>query len=224
MAKDKFGRKELLKYIEDGENLYVEFKEKFSESEKIAKEMIAFANTKGGIIIFGVRDNRKIIGVESEKEIAELIKETAEKYCEPPILYQLKYIEIKNKEIVSCIVQESSDKPHRIQDYQKELNVNKAQVYVRVNDKSIPASKQMIRILRAEAEQKPLYKYSISKLESLVFQYLDKNETITVKELCKAANISERRASRTLVKMVRADLIFIHIKDNGEEFFTHSGN
>ena len=45
---------ELYKIIEDGENSQVEFKRKFTEAQKIAKEMIAFANTKGGMILFGV--------------------------------------------------------------------------------------------------------------------------------------------------------------------------
>jgi len=35
--------------------------------KKKAKEMNAFANSKGGIIIFGVDENRAIVGVESEK-------------------------------------------------------------------------------------------------------------------------------------------------------------
>ncbi|HEX2982405.1 MAG TPA: hypothetical protein VHO28_02560 [Ignavibacteriales bacterium] len=49
------------------------------------------------------------------------------------------------------------------------------------------------------------------------------DEIITVKRLSEIANLSERRASRTLVKMVRANLILIHTKDNGEEFFTYAG-
>ena len=65
--------KQLLKLIEEGENLRIEFKQIFSNHEKIAKEIIAFANTEGGTIIFGVNDNGKILGVESEKEIAELV-------------------------------------------------------------------------------------------------------------------------------------------------------
>ena len=40
--------RELLELIEEGENLQCEFKRKFSNHEKIAREMIAFANTKGG--------------------------------------------------------------------------------------------------------------------------------------------------------------------------------
>ncbi|MBI9070660.1 MAG: putative DNA binding domain-containing protein [Melioribacteraceae bacterium] len=216
-------RRELFKLIESGEGLQIEFKQKFSSHEKIAKEMVAFANTKGGVIIFGIRDNGKIQGVESEKGEAGLIKEAAEKFCEPPISYLIEYFDVDEKEIVCCTINEAKVKPHRLQDYESELLINKAQVYVRVNDKSVPASKEMIRILKAHSEEKKLYKYSIGKLEKAVFEYLDEHESVSVKELCNAANTSARRASRTLVKLVRAGMILIHTKDNGEEYFTYRG-
>jgi len=79
---------ELYKIIEDGENSTVEFKRKFSSPEKIAKEMIAFANTKGGRILFGVDDDKTIIGVESEKGELESIKTAAKFYCEPEIEFE----------------------------------------------------------------------------------------------------------------------------------------
>jgi len=65
-----------------------------------------------------------------------------------------------------------------------------------------------------------LKKYTIGQTEKMVFEYLAKYERISVKELSNLVNISDRRASRTLVKMVRANLLLIHTKDNGEEFFT----
>ena len=213
--------RELINMIEEGENIQVEFKRKFSSFEKIAKEIIAFANTKGGCILFGVDDNKDIVGVESEKEEAALVQEAALKYCEPPIDIKLEYMNVRNKEIVIAVIEESANKPHRFQDYQNTLDINSAVVNVRVNDKSIPASKEMIRIMRAQAGNLPLKKYFIGENEKIVFTFLAKNETITVKQLSQLANISERRASRTLVKMVRANLLMIHTKDNGEEFFSN---
>ena len=113
--------KQLIKLIEEGENLKVEFKQKFSDYEKIAKEIIAFANTEGGTIIFGVTDKGKIIGVESEKEIAELVKDTIRDYCEPSVDHSLYYIRVKDKEVVALEILESINKPCRIKDYQKKL-------------------------------------------------------------------------------------------------------
>ncbi len=216
-------RRELLDMIEEGENLYCEFKRKFSSPQKIAKEMMAFANTKGGYILFGIDDDKEIVGVESEKSEAELIKDTAKNYCEPPIEFVLDYIEYKGKEIVVAEIPESGEKPHRLQDYQNKFDITKAIVMIRVQDKSIRASKEMVRIMKADADNLTLTKYSIGANEKRVFDYLDENETISVKRLSELVNVSERKASRTLVKLVRAKLLAIHTKDNGEEFFTAIG-
>lgn len=213
-------RREVLNFIEEGENLHCEFKLKFSSAEKIAREMCAFANTKGGVIFFGVDDDKTITGVESEKAETELILDAASNYCEPPIPINIQYMEFKGKEVVIVEIKESEQKPHRLQDYQNALDINTAVVCVRVNDKSVHASKEMIRVLKAQSDSSKLVKYVIGSLERIVFEHLQNNETINVKELSKLANISERRASRTLVKMVRADLLFIHTKDNGEDYFT----
>ena len=212
--------RELLDLIEEGENIQVEFKRKFSTHDKIAREMIAFANTKGGYVLFGIDDDKKIVGVESEKETSELVKDTALNYCEPSLEYSIEYREIESKEIVILSVPESNNKPHRLQDYKTNFDITTAIVPIRVNDKSVQASKEMIRILQAQANQKALKKYVLGPNEKTVFEYLSRVERISVKELSNLVNISERRASRTLVKMVRANLLMIHTKDNGEEFFT----
>ena len=216
-------RRELLDIIEKGEGLHVEFKRHFSDYEKIAKELIAFANTKGGVLLIGVDDDKKIVGVQSEKEETELIRETAERYCEPAINFSVEYFPLENKEVVVVTIPESDRKPHRLQDYQVELNPNSAHVYIRVNDKSVLASKEMIKILQASSRKMKLKNYEIGKNEKIVFEYLEAHETITVKELKKAANISPRRASRTLIKLVRANILLIHTKDNGEDYFTYAG-
>lgn len=216
-------RRDLKDLIDEGESIICEFKRKFSSPEKIAKEMIAFANTKGGYLLFGIDDNKQVIGVQSEKEEAELIKDAALNYCEPPLEFFIEYRDLYGKEIVIVEVPESENKPHRLQDYEKNFNINKAVVTIRINDKSVQASKEMIRIMRARSNGLKLKKYSIGDNEKIVFDYLHRNETISVKELSSLINISERRASRTLVKLVRANLLMIHTKDNGEEYFSSMG-
>lgn len=212
-------KKELLSLIEEGENLRCEFKLMFSTHEKIAKELIAFANTSGGYLLIGIDDDKRIIGVNSEKAEIDLLIETAEKYCEPPLIPIISNAELSGKDIIVVYVPPSKNKPHRLQDFQK-FDINNAQVYIRVNDKSILASKEMVRIMKSHTDSSTLIKYSLGNLEKTTFELLRKKETLTVDELCEAANVSYRRASRTLVKLVRAGLLLIHTKDNGEEYFT----
>ncbi len=212
--------KKLLSIIEKGESLTVEFKQRFSTHQKIAKEFVALANTSGGNVLFGVDDDGSLYGVESEKGESELIREVAEEYCEPEIDYKIDLVELFRKDIVVVTIEESKTKPHRIQDYKKELDLNSAEVFVRINDKSVPASKEMIKIFQASYNNKRLVNYTVGKIEKNVFEYLEKNDSIKVAELAQAVNISNRRASRALIKMVRANLLTIHTKENGESYFT----
>jgi len=178
--------------------------------------MTAFANSKGGYILFGVDDDRKIIGVESEKGELELIKTAAQFYCEPEIEYSSEIICIKNVDVVVVSIKESNKKPHRII---IDDNTEQKKVYVRYNDKSISASKETINILKnSNNNSKPL-KITVGKIEKALFEFLEENDRITVKGFKKLVNISERRASRTLVNLVRADVIRHHYYDN-MEFFT----
>jgi predicted HTH transcriptional regulator len=208
---------ELNEIIENGENDLVEFKRKFTSPEKIAKEMIAFANSKGGKILFGIDDDKSIVGVESEKGELELISAAAKFYCEPELEYEWEVLLLKGKDIVVVHIDESKVKPHRlISDEEPE---GSSKVYVRHKDQSIIASKETVKILKdTNASAHPL-KVSIGNIEKTLFDYLNENEKITVKGLKKLVNISERRASRTLVNLVRANVIRHHFTGK-EDFFT----
>ena len=206
---------ELHELIENGENDRVEFKRKFSTTEKIAKEMIAFANSKGGKILFGIDDDKTVKGVESEKGELELISTAARFYCEPEIEFSTEILLYKSKDIVVVDIIESNTKPHRL----ITENEDEQKVYVRLNDKSILASKETVRILRNSNVDSPPLKVYIGDMEKTLFDFLNQNEKITVKGFKKLVNISERRASRTLVNLVKANIIRHHYLGN-EEFFT----
>ena len=208
---------ELKALISEGENFKIEFKRQFSSIEKIAKELIAFANTKGGMILFGVDDDGTIYGVESEKSEIDLIYEAAREYCEPPIDPIVQVIELNRKDVVVAIVEESRTKPHRLQDYRSTLS-REARVYIRVHDKSVIASREVVKIMESESPDSEPLSIIIGENERRLFKYLEDNDRITVKEYAKLVNISERRASRILVNLVRAGVIRIHTEERFEYF------
>lgn len=207
---------ELFKLIEEGEGSRIEFKRKFSSPQKIAKEMIAFANTSGGYIFFGVDDDRKIVGVESEKSELDLIDTAAKFFCEPEVEYRTEIIPIKSKDVVVIEIRESRKKPHKLID---ENDRDTTRIYVRYNDKSVIASKETASILKySNIDSSPLI-ISLGELDKILIKYLEENDNITVRGFRKLANISERRASRTLVNLVRAGVIRHHRIDT-KEFYT----
>ena len=53
--------------VSEGEHELQDFKFEISDAKKIAKSLSAFANTKGGRLLVGVKDNGKMAGIRSEE-------------------------------------------------------------------------------------------------------------------------------------------------------------
>jgi predicted HTH transcriptional regulator len=209
---------EFNKILEQGESSTIEFKRKVSTYEKIAKEIIAFANSKGGTILFGIDDDTTVCGVESEKGEIELIEETCSLYCVPPIKPEISIFNYKSKDIIIADIKQSINKPHFL--FEGTIKFTKdSKVYIRVNDKSVLASKEVIQVLRNEnVNAKPL-KIAIGPNEKRLLEYFETNERITVAEYSKLINVSKRRASRTLVNFVTLGMVRIHTMEK-QDYFT----
>ena len=202
--------------IVGGEGSQVEFKRKISSAEKIARALIAFANTKGGTILFGVDDDGSIVGVESEKTEIDLIEVAGNHFCDPPIAPDITIVPFNSKDVIAASVDESDDKPHY---FLSSDDGEENKVFIRVNDKTVLASREVIKVLRNERPDRPPLKISIGGNEKRLFEYFETHERITVKEYAHFINVSERRASRTLTTLVRAGVIRIHTLEK-TDFFT----
>ena len=75
------------KLISQGEHQQLDFKFEIADSKKIAKTFSAFANTDGGKLLIGVKDNGNIAGVRSEEEFY-MAEAAATMYCKPPITFK----------------------------------------------------------------------------------------------------------------------------------------
>lgn len=99
-----------------GETTKVQFKESFTSQKEIAKEMIAFANTKGGVILFGVEDKSgKLVGL-SYDEIQVISRElgnAANEQVRPTIYIETEVVRVEEKHFLICSVEEGKNKPYK---------------------------------------------------------------------------------------------------------------
>jgi len=91
--------------IKEGEGLTVEFKEHFTP--RIDEDIVAFANTKGGVILLGVRDDRTVSGEKLTNDLKARINSIA-RNCAPPIQTKIKHIQ----NIVAIEVSQGEEKPY----------------------------------------------------------------------------------------------------------------
>ena len=99
-----------------GETTKVQFKESFTSQKEIAKEIIAFANTKGGVILFGVEDKcGKLVGL-SYDEIQVISRElgnAANEQVRPTIYIETEVVRVEEKHFLICSVEEGKNKPYK---------------------------------------------------------------------------------------------------------------
>lgn len=211
-------RHELRELISKGESSTVEFKRKYTTREKIARELIAFANTTGGHLLLGVDDNGAIKGVDSEKEQVELLQ-IALHTIEPPLQVEIEVVEIEFVDVIVVCVPQSDLRPHRFIGSEPDEADSHRKVFIRQGEKSISASKEMTRVLRGLRTDAPPLTISIGDREQRLFTYLEHHGRATVQDFARLVNISKRRASQTLVRLVRAGVLHI-VSDNGHDYYT----
>ncbi|MDM8524720.1 putative DNA binding domain-containing protein [Desulfococcaceae bacterium HSG8] len=102
--------------LRQGENASLEFKEAEARPESIAKEIIAFANTNGGIILLGVGDDGTIHGLPEEKNYEEWVANIARNNVLPSVCTDFSLVSAEGKKIAAISVPKGRDKPYQTTD------------------------------------------------------------------------------------------------------------
>lgn len=102
---------EIVELIRRGEMETVEFKEDIGKPEEFAETIVAFANGEGGVILIGVDDRAKIVGL-AKRDFEDTITNIVRSHCEPQIKYDIDKRRLEEKEILVLHVEEGTDKPY----------------------------------------------------------------------------------------------------------------
>lgn len=194
------------KLIEEGEHQMLDFKFEISDSKKIARTLVAFANTDGGRLLIGVKDNGAISGIRSEEE-KYMIQTAAELYCNPTVSFDAKEWIINGKTILEIIVPKSKYHKHKAPDHN-----NKYKVYVRVKDQNILADRILLKIWKYQ-NNKQNVKITFTPAEMFLLKYLSENKNITLKEFEEKAKISKKEAENVLVNFTLLNMIKIEMTE-----------
>ena len=194
------------KLIEEGEHQMLDFKFEISDSKKIARTLVAFANTDGGRLLIGVKDNGAISGIRSEEE-KHMIQTASEMYCIPNVNFQAKEWNINGKTVLEIIVPKSKYHKHKAPDHN---NIYK--VYIRVKDQNILADGILLKIWKYQNNKQEV-RVTFTESEMFLLKYLNDNKKITLTEFMKAAKISKKEAEKTLVNFTLINMLKLEITE-----------
>ncbi|MCB1190086.1 MAG: putative DNA binding domain-containing protein [Leptospiraceae bacterium] len=197
---------ELNQIIEQGENSGVEFKSSDVRAESLAKEIVAFANSKGGVILIGVEDNKQVSGLSLDKKWEEWVANIARCNLNPAIEIEYQELSLMNKKVGIVFVPKGKDKPYQ---------TNDGKFYIRVGSTNRMASiNELMRLFQQSgvfhfdataAEETSMSSLNFSKLSKyfesyqINFELLSEEEKISI---LKNSDILSENGSTTIAGLL----------------------
>jgi len=201
----------LYKIIQEGEHQQQDFKFCISDSRKIARTLVAFANTDGGRLLVGVKDNGRIAGVRSEEEIY-MVEAAAKIYSNPAIDFATRQWNVEGKTVLEITIEPSSEKPHFAHD-----ESGKWLAYIRIKDENCLANKIQLNVWKKLASKAGVH-FSIAEPEKILIDFLEEHGTITYSKFMRIAHISRQATEKILTDFVLMDVLVIETTLSGTIF------
>lgn len=206
---------ELRRLVRQGEGTQLEFKRKAKFPDKIAREIVAFANSSGGILLLGVEDDGSIYGSKQADEDQFAIEDFINRYIVPKLVYKVRRIPINaRREVIAFHIKSSYRKPHFIRFPDK---TSKKHAYTRVRDMSVKASREMVSILR-HTKDKQGTPIRINENEKTILTHLENHPGLSLQDTQKLLGTSIQQASTKLILLTRAGILNIRASEKGDIF------
>jgi predicted HTH transcriptional regulator len=199
------------KLIEEGEHQRLDFKFEISDSRKIAKTLVAFANTDGGTLLVGVKDNGKIAGVKTDEELY-MVEAAATMYCKPKVDFHFNKWSVDGKTVLEIMVPKSIMGPHLA-----EISIDKWLAFIRIKDENILANAVQLKVWKKAHQSKGIF-IEFSGKEKLLLQFLETNPSITISKFCKTALITRKAAENILANLISWNLVEMVFVNNRFEY------
>ena len=121
----------------------IELKEIYTSG--IRKEIVAFANTKGGIIYIGVSDRGEIVGIDNADFVMQQLSNTLRDSIRPDIsmFTNIELLQEEDKRLLKITVNQGTKKPY----YLSDKGIKPSGVYIRSGTTSAPATEDSIRMM-----------------------------------------------------------------------------
>lgn len=182
--------------ISEGEHEQQDFKYKVMDAEKLSRSVSAFANTSGGRLLVGVRDDGVISGVRSEEEIY-MLHVAAMEFCHPSSSIHFDTYHIGKRTVVVATIPRSSHRPVK-----GTSPDGSHRAFLRIADENIIASPVHLQMWRDDDSTIPLV-MTYTDEESTFLHQMDGQAAMTLNQLTKRSGMPRQRVIKLLARLIR---------------------
>jgi predicted HTH transcriptional regulator len=197
----------ILRYIAEGEHQQQDFKMRIDDAKKIARTVSAFANTNGGRLLIGVKDNGSIAGIRPEEEM-HMMEAAAQMYCKPPVGLEVQTWKVDNRAVLEINILPSRQRPHLAQ-----LEDGSWKAFVRRDDENFIAPAVLLEVWKSDDVDRP-NKYFHTEKEKKIFVSLQESVGLSQNQLAKKTGINRMVLTKLLARLVRWNLLDIFFVQN----------
>lgn len=175
------------------------FKFEISDARKIAKTLSAFANTEGGRLLIGVKDNGKIAGVHSDEEQYMIEAAARELYCHPEVNFHTD-LSSEGRTILVVKIDRSGQKPS-LQKWSRTCRL----LFASKCSYSM-YSPVSLRVWKQKGNSKgELIEYT--EREQLLLDLLKENGRLSLSRYYRLSHLSRHAAEHLLAQFIRYDIV-----------------
>ena len=189
----------LSRLVAEGEHQRQDFKYKITDACKLAKSVSAFANTEGGRLLIGVRDDGHLSGVRSEEEVF-MMTSAAQDYCLPAVVIHFDTYISEGKTIVVANVPRAAHRPVR-----SLCSDGRWRAYIRIADENILASPVHIKMWKEESSEFG-HLVSIGETERRVMEVMEHERGLPLKTIVKMSGEPYQSVVLVIARLVRYGL------------------
>ncbi|MDT4966139.1 MAG: ATP-dependent helicase RecG [Acidobacteriota bacterium] len=135
-------RTELMRLVRGGEDTFLELKVKLSNPEKISQEIVALANTGGGLIVFGVNDQLRVEGLDDAESVQEDLVRICREDILPPLVPFIDRVAFDNGRRIVALDVVGKTPPYQTRD---------GRFYIRIGAEKREASREELSALIDDA-------------------------------------------------------------------------
>lgn len=198
------------KYIRDliaeGEHQRQDFKFEISNARKIAKTLVAFANTDGGRLLIGIKDNGRVYGVRTEEEYY-MIEGAASIYCKPEIPFETYRRVVEGKVVLEVVINPSEKRPHYALDEE-----NRPLAYHRVADKNFLADYILLQVWKREKRDRGTF-IMYSENEKKVLEILQTRGCSDITTIREEVSLRKKTLQQILINLVSLKAVSMEFED-----------